>query len=68
MNYSELNSKERKQWRSGEIRKQYEKMSNIRENGVKKLTDTYIYTTIAMRWCLGVKTVENIIFYRNGYD
>ena len=68
MEYAKLTAKERQRLRSEEIRQHHDKLSSVREHGVKKYSDEYIYTVIARRWCLAIKTIEHIVYYRNGYN
>lgn len=68
MEYAQLSTKARRKMRSEEIRAMYERLNSIRELGVKKHTSEWIYNKIARHYWLSPGTIENIIFYRNGYD
>jgi hypothetical protein len=68
MEYAQLTTKTRKQMRSEEIRKRHTELTSVREHGVKKYTSEWIYNNIAKRYWLAPGTIENIVFYRNGYD
>lgn len=47
-----------------DIKKDFEKLSNIREYGVQKFTTTYCLHRVAEEYYKSAKTVENIVFGR----
>lgn len=47
-----------------DVRKEFERMSNIREFGVRKFTIPYILNHLAQRFYKSPKTIENIVFDR----
>ena len=46
------------------IRKEFTKLSNIREFGAKKYSDQYIFAKLANQFYKSPKTIENIVFNR----
>jgi hypothetical protein len=50
-----------------DIKKEFDKMSNIREFGVQKYSTDYILNCIAAKYYRAAKTVENIVFNRVTY-
>ncbi|GIZ09999.1 hypothetical protein [Flavobacterium sp. UMI-01] len=50
-----------------DIKKEFDKMSNIREYGVQKYSTDYILHAIAQKYYRAAKTVENIVFGRVNY-
>ncbi|SHG33191.1 hypothetical protein [Flavobacterium johnsoniae] len=51
-----------------DIKREFEKMSNIREFGVKKYSTEYVLKVVAKKYYRAVKTVENIVFNRVNYQ
>ena len=47
-----------------DIKKDFDKMSNIQEYGVQKFTTAYILNHIAKKYYKSAKTIENIVFNR----
>ncbi|AIM38080.1 hypothetical protein KO02_16345 [Sphingobacterium sp. ML3W] len=47
-----------------DIRKEFERMSAIKEHGVTKFSPAYILKDIAVRFYKSPKTIENIVFGR----
>lgn len=47
-----------------DIRKEFQKMSDIKEYGVPKYTSAYIMNVIADKFYKSPKTIENIVFNR----
>lgn len=68
MNYLSLSTEQRLHKRNIEIRALYQRLKDQKENGVQKYSEKAILIRVAMRYWLAVTTVENIIFYRNGYN
>jgi hypothetical protein len=68
MNYLSLSTQQRLQKRNSEIRILYQQLKAQKENGVQKYSEKAILIRVAMRYWLAVTTIENIIFYRNGYN
>ncbi len=52
------------QLRYAKIRKDYEKLTSIKESGVRKYTEDYVLTRLSKNHFLSVKTVEDIICNR----
>lgn len=50
-----------------DIKKEFDKMSNIREFGVQKYSNDYILNFVAAKFYRASKTVENIVFNRVTY-
>ncbi|MBF6607987.1 MAG: hypothetical protein ITG00_04530 [Flavobacterium sp.] len=47
-----------------DIRKEFEKLSNVREHGVRKFTNEYIFKVLAVKFYKASRTIENIVFSR----
>lgn len=47
-----------------DIRKEWEKLYNTTEFGVKKYTDAWIFHKLAKLFYKSPKTIENIVFFR----
>lgn len=47
-----------------DVRKEHERLTNVKEFGVQKHTDAWIRNWLADRFYKSVATIENIIFYR----
>lgn len=47
-----------------DIKREFEKMSAIREHGVQKFSTQYILNAIAHKYYKSPKTIENIVFNR----
>ena len=47
-----------------DIRKEFEKLSNVREYGVQKYSNQYILCAVGHKFYKSAKTVENIVFNR----
>lgn len=50
-----------------DIKKEFDKMSSIREFGVQKYSTDYILNYVAAKFYRAAKTVENIVFNRVTY-
>lgn len=50
-----------------DIKKEFDKMSNVREFGVQKYSTDYILNFVAAKYYRAAKTVENIVFNRVSY-
>lgn len=46
------------------IKDDFDKLSNVKEYGVQKYTNEYIFNKIADKYFKSVRTVENIVFGR----
>lgn len=68
MNYLSLPPKERLHKRNTEIRQLYNRLKSEKEHGVQKYSEKVILVRVAMRFWLATTTIENIIYYRNGYN
>jgi hypothetical protein len=51
-----------------DIKKEFDKMSNVREFGVQKYSTEYILNYVAKKYYRATKTVENIVFNRVNYS
>lgn len=51
-----------------DIKKEFDKMSNVREFGVQKYSTDYILNFVATKYYRSAKTVENIVFNRVNYS
>ena len=51
-----------------DIKKEFDKMSSIREFGVQKYSTDYILNAIGSKFYRSAKTVENVVFNRVTYD
>jgi hypothetical protein len=47
-----------------DIRREYQKLTNITEFGVQKFTEAWIYNKLSKMFYKSPKTIENIVFYR----
>lgn len=47
-----------------DIKKEFEKLSNVKEKGVKKYSVDYVLSTVAFKFYRSPKTIENIVFNR----
>lgn len=47
-----------------DVRKEYTKLSNVREFGAKKYSDQYIFAKLGNQFYKSPKTIENIVFGR----
>lgn len=47
-----------------DIKKEFDKMSNVKEFGVRKYSVEYILQSIAHKFYKSPKTIENIVFNR----
>jgi hypothetical protein len=50
--------------RHQEVKKEFEKLNGVRELGVKKYSEKYIYAKVGEKFYLSPKTVENIVWNR----
>lgn len=46
------------------IRKEFDRLSNVKKHGVKQYSNEYILATVAAKFFKSPKTVENIVFNR----
>ena len=68
VDYNNLTSEEKKKFRNNQIRERFAKLSTIKEYGVRKYSQEWVLTKIASSFGLSCATIENIVFYRNGYN
>lgn len=47
-----------------DIKKEFDRMSSIKEHGVTKYSTAYILNSIAIKFYKSPKTIENIVFNR----
>lgn len=47
-----------------DIRKEFQKLSEVKEFGVKKYTDSWIYAKLGKTFYKSPKTIENIVWQR----
>lgn len=47
-----------------DIKKEFEKLSNVKAHGVQKFTNDYIFREVAHKFYKSPKTIENIVFNR----
>ena len=47
-----------------DIKKEYFKLSEIKEFGVKKYTDSWIFGKLGLKYYKSPKTIENVVFSR----
>ncbi len=47
-----------------DIKKDFDKLSNVREFNVQKYSNEYVLHTLAMKYYKSVRTIENIVFNR----
>lgn len=47
-----------------DIKKDFDKLSNVREFNVQKFSNEYVLHTLAMKYYKSVRTIENIVFNR----
>lgn len=50
------------------VRKEFSKLSEVKELGVKKYSNDYILAKLAEKFYRSPRTIENIVFYRTGTE
>jgi len=46
------------------IRKEYEKLKNIKSHGVQRYSEVFIVSKLADKFFKSQKTIENIVYFR----